>query len=236
MSVVLKPRYTPEQYLDIERAADYKSEYFDGEIFAMAGASEEHNTITFNLSGALVPQLRGTGCRGYAGDMRVKVDASGLYTYPDVVVVCGERHFTDDHLDTLTNPTLIVEVLSPSTEGYDRGQKFANYRRIPSLETYVLVAQDRAHIEKFERRPDGQWLLSRRAIWPAICRSRPSAARSSLPKSTTTFRSRRPPRRRTERRTPLGAGNFARRYGGNAPRATCASGPGANGCGRPVRE
>jgi Uma2 family endonuclease len=160
MSVVLKPRYTPEQYLDIERAADYKSEYFDGEIFAMAGASEEHNTITFNLSGALVPQLRGTGCRGYAGDMRVKVDASGLYTYPDVVVVCGERHFTDDHLDTLTNPTLIIEVLSPSTEGYDRGQKFANYRRIPSLETYVLVAQERAHIEKFERRPDGQWLLS----------------------------------------------------------------------------
>jgi Uma2 family endonuclease len=160
MSTLPRPRYTPDQYLALERQADHKSEYFDGEIFAMAGASEEHNTITFNIAGELRAQLRGTPCRGYTSDMRVRVEETDLYTYPDVVVVCGERRFGDEHLDTLLNPTLLIEVLSPSTEAYDRGQKFANYRRITSLQTYVLVAQDRPHIEKFERWPDGQWLLS----------------------------------------------------------------------------
>jgi len=160
MSVQLKPRYSPEEYLALERAAEHKSEYFDGEIFAMAGASEEHNLITVNLSRELSTQLKGRPCRTYSNDMRVKVDASGLYTYPDVVVVCGERQFEDAQVDTLLNPTLIVEVLSPSTEAYDRGQKFRLYRGLASLKTYVLVAQDTPQVERYERQPDDQWLLS----------------------------------------------------------------------------
>jgi Uma2 family endonuclease len=160
MAVHYKPRYTPDQYLDMERAADHKSEYSDGEIFAMAGASEEHNLVGVNLVREISTQLRGTLCRTYANDMRVKVEATGLFTYPDVVIVCGERRFADDHLDTLTNPTVVIEVLSPTTEGYDRGRKFANYRRIPSLQAYVLVSQDQALVECYERQENGQWALT----------------------------------------------------------------------------
>jgi len=162
MSVQPKPRFTPDEYLELERAAPYKSEFYNGEIFAMAGASEEHNIIGVNLSREISTQLRGRPCRTYANDMRVKmVDAPVFYTYPDVVIVCGERQFEDASVDTLLNPTVLIEVLSPSTEGYDRGNKFAFYRRIPSLQTYVLVAQDRPLVEAYARQPDGrQWLLS----------------------------------------------------------------------------
>ncbi len=162
MSVQPKPRFTPAEYLELERAAPYKSEFYKGEIFAMAGAGEEHNTITFNLAALLAPQLRGRPCRGFTTDLRVKmVDAPVFYTYPDVVVVCGERQFEDASVDTLLNPTVLIEVLSPSTEGYDRGNKFAFYRRIPSLQTYILIAQDRPLVEAYARQLDGrQWLLS----------------------------------------------------------------------------
>jgi Uma2 family endonuclease len=162
MSVQPKPRFTPAEYLESERAAPTKSEFYGGEIFAMAGASEEHNIIVVNLAVSLAPQLRGRSCRTFVNDMRVKmVDAPVFYTYPDVVIVCGERQFEDASVDTLLNPTVLIEVLSPSTEGYDRGNKFAFYRRLPSLQNYVLVAQDRPQVEVYERQPDGrQWLLS----------------------------------------------------------------------------
>jgi Uma2 family endonuclease len=159
MASLPKDYLTPEDYLARERAAETKSEYFDGEVFAMAGASRAHNLIVFNVASRLGPQLRGGRCEAYVGDMRVKVSATGLYTYPDVVVVCGNPQLEDDHLDTLLNPSLIIEVLSPSTESYDRGQKFAHYRRLESLQEYVLIAQDRVHVERFVRQPDGQWLF-----------------------------------------------------------------------------
>ena len=119
MSLQPKPRLTLEDYLALERSADFKSEYFNGEIFAMTGASESHNTIVVNVSSEIRQQLKKRPCKVYANDMRVKVDPTGLYTYPDVVVTCGKAQFDDTHLDTLLNPVLIVEVLSDSTEAYD---------------------------------------------------------------------------------------------------------------------
>jgi Uma2 family endonuclease len=160
MVVLPKRRYTPEEYLVLERAAEYKSEYFAGEIFAMAGTSREHSLIVVNLSRELSAQLRGRPCETYANEMRVKVETSGLYTYPDVVVICGEPHFQDDEVDTLLNPTLIIEVLSPSSEAYDRGKKFGHYRRLDSLQEYVLIAQDQPRIERYLRQQDQQWVLT----------------------------------------------------------------------------
>src|SRR5262245_46847116 len=131
------PRVTPEQYLVLERKADFKSEYLNGYIIAMAGASREHNLIAGNLHGELRSQLKGRPCETYVSDMRVFIDRTGLYTYPDIVAVCGEARFQDDGVDTLLNPTVIVEVLSDSTERYDRGRKFGHYRQLPSLREYV---------------------------------------------------------------------------------------------------
>ncbi len=154
-----KRYYTPEEYLALERAADYKSEYVAGEIFAMAGASEDHNTIAGNIFRLLGNQFQGGPCRVYISDMRVQVAATGMYTYPDVVAVCGPREFADAHRDTLLNPTVVVEVLSPSTEAYDRGAKAAYYRRLPALAEYMLVAQDQMHIEHYARQGAG-WFLT----------------------------------------------------------------------------
>jgi Uma2 family endonuclease len=151
---------TPEEYLAIERRAEYKSEYIDGGMVAMTGASRRHNLIAVNLTRELSQQLRGRPCESYAGDMRVRVASTRLYTYPDVVVVCGEPQFEDDYVDTLLNPTLIVEVLSESTELYDRGKKFGFYRTIESLTEYLLVAQDEHRIEQYVKQPDERWLLS----------------------------------------------------------------------------
>jgi Uma2 family endonuclease len=159
MSSLAKPQFTPEQYLALERQAECKSEYFDGEIFAMAGASREHNLIVGNLIRELGTQLKRRPCELYPSDMRVRVTKTGLYTYPDAVVVCGEPQFEDEHGDTLLNPTLIVEVLSPTTEASVRGDKSAHYRRLESLQEYVLIAQDRVRMERYARQPDGQWLL-----------------------------------------------------------------------------
>ncbi len=148
-----------EEYLANERDSTTKNEYLDGHIYAMAGASREHNIITVNISTILNLQLREKPCEVYANDMRLKVTATGLYTYPDVAVACNQPQFEDSHLDTLLNPTIIFEVLSDSTEAYDRGEKFAHYRRIESLKEYVLVAQDQIRIEHFLRHGD-QWLLT----------------------------------------------------------------------------
>ena len=150
----------PEQYLAIERAAEYKSEYYAGEMFAMSGAREAHNLIQGNLYVELRRQLRQRACRFYTSDMRVRVNASGLYTYPDATALCGEPLFLDDVRDTLLNPHLIVEILSPSTEAYDRGRKFGHYRTVESLREYLLISAERVSAELFIRQADGRWLLS----------------------------------------------------------------------------
>lgn len=151
---------SPADYLALERQAETKSEYLNGCIYAMAGASRNHNRITVNLARRLGNQLSGKPCEPFVNDMRVKVSPTGLYTYPDVVVACGEPRFEDQHLDTLLNPTAIIEVLSDSTEAYDRGDKFAHYRALESLSDYLLVAQNKPRIERYSRQPDGRWIYS----------------------------------------------------------------------------
>ena len=160
MSTQPKTFLTEEEYLELERQAEHKSEYYRGEMFAMAGASLAHNMLAMNLAALLHPQLRPGPCRVVGSDMRVRVSATGLYTYLDVSVVCGQPQLADQHADTLLNPALIAEVLSPSTEGYDRGRKFEHYRSIESLAEYLLVAQDRVHVDLYTRQPDGHWVLS----------------------------------------------------------------------------
>jgi Uma2 family endonuclease len=160
MSPQVKAYYTPEEYLALERQAEDKSEYFNGEIFAMTGASRRHNLVTANVLASLHTQLRGRPCETYPGDMRVKVSPTGLYTYPDVVVVCNEPLFDDKQRDTLLNPTVLVEVLSESTASYDRGEKFEHYRRLGSLAEYLVAAQNKYHVEHYVRQPDNRWLLS----------------------------------------------------------------------------
>lgn len=160
MSTQPKIRLTPEEYLRIERQARYKSGYFDGEVYAMTGASRRHNLICGNLYASIHAQLRRRPCEVYSSEMRVKVVQNGLYTYPDVVVVCGEPQFEDAHVDTLLNPLILIEVLSPSTEGYDRGAKAQYFRQIPSLTEYLLISQDKPHVEHYVRQADHHWLLS----------------------------------------------------------------------------
>jgi Uma2 family endonuclease len=151
---------TPEEYLEAERSAETKSEYFAGEVFAMAGAGEAHNLVVANVVGELRQRLKQRPCRVYPSDLRVLVSETGLYTYPDVVVVCGEPRFLDEKRDTLLNPTLLVEVLSDATEAYDRGKKFEHYRRIDSLQEYVLVSPTAPRVERFLRQEGGTWLFS----------------------------------------------------------------------------
>ncbi len=160
MSAQPQRKWTVEGYLAFERENESRHEYGDGEIFAMGGASRIHNRISWNITVALDPQLESQGCEGFAADMRVGIQASERYTYPDVVVVCGEPEFEDAEVDTLLNPTLIIEVLSPSTEDHDRGRKLFDYRAIPSLQIILLIAQDRVHVEQLARQDDGSWVLT----------------------------------------------------------------------------
>lgn len=149
-----------EQYLALERRGEGKHEYVAGELIAMVGASFRHNLIQTRVLASLYGQLRGRPCEVTPSDLRVAITALGIYTYPDVTVVCGEPQFEDAEQDTLLNPTLLVEILSPSTESYDRGRKFQRYRLIPSFREYVLIAQDLPLIEHYLRQPDGRWLLA----------------------------------------------------------------------------
>jgi Uma2 family endonuclease len=151
MSAQPKRYFTPAEYLAFERESPYKSEYYAGEIFALAGASRRHNLISANVIIALGIQLRGRTCTVYPSDMRVKVSETGLYTYPDALVVCGRELFDDREQDTLLNPTVIFEVLSVSTK---------NYRTLESLQEYLLISQDFCHVEHYLRQDDSQWLLS----------------------------------------------------------------------------
>jgi len=146
------------EYLELERKAERKSEYFRGQMFAMAGASLRHTVIVMNIGAGLHQQLKVSPCRVCSTDLRLRVSPTGLYTYPDVVVFCGQPQFADDQQDTLLNPALVVEVLSKSTQDYDRGQKFEHYRTLPSLAEYLTVAPDRPHIEHWTRQEDG-WRL-----------------------------------------------------------------------------
>jgi Uma2 family endonuclease len=161
-----RPRVTVEQYLALERAAPERSEYFDGTIIAMAGESPEHGLVAFNLVTTLGSQLIDKPCVGFTKDTKVRSglgvvstdSASGIFSYPDLVFVCGEREYFDEHRDVLTNPTAIIEVLSPSTENFDRGEKVHRYSTWnPTLQDYLLVAQDKPQVDHYHREKDGKW-------------------------------------------------------------------------------
>jgi Uma2 family endonuclease len=147
-------------YLEIERKAERKSEYWNGEVVEMLGASELHNLVATNTASLAGSQLRKKNCRVYQSDMRVQVAANSMYAYPDIVIVFGKPQCLDEHQDTLLNPKVIVEVLSPSTEAFDRGRKFQHYRHIESLEQYLLLSQDRMQAALYSRQPGGQWLVT----------------------------------------------------------------------------
>jgi Uma2 family endonuclease len=151
--------WTAQEYLAWERQQPTRHEFFRGEVFAMGGATREHNLLVVNITAELRNALRKKPCETYPSDMRVKVPATGLYTYPDASVVCGKPEFEDETLDTLLNPLVLVEVLSDSSERYDRGKKFEQYRSIPSLTDYLLVAQDQVLVEHFRRGEGGTWVL-----------------------------------------------------------------------------
>jgi Uma2 family endonuclease len=160
MSTLPESFLTPEQYLEIERHAEFKSEYYNGEMFAMSGASRWHGRISFRLNSLLEQHLEDKPCEGYASEMRV-LTPGGLYTYPDLVVTCEEPRFQDKQVDTLLNPTLIVEILSPSAENYDLGRKADLYREIPSLREILFIDQDRYAVQLQRRQPDDTWSLSK---------------------------------------------------------------------------
>jgi Uma2 family endonuclease len=157
------PRLTEAEYLVIERAAEFKSEFFDGERFAIAGGTPQHSLIATNLAAEFRNRLKAGPCVPYHGDLRVKIEATGLLTYPDLSVICGPLQFAAGTDDTVVNPTVLVEVLSDSTEAYDRGEKFEHFRQIPSLKDYLLVSQKEPRVELFTLQSDGHWRLSEAA-------------------------------------------------------------------------
>ncbi|HYY98826.1 MAG TPA: Uma2 family endonuclease [Pyrinomonadaceae bacterium] len=150
-------RVTPDEYLAAERLSDYRSEYLDGGVYPMTGATANHIKIVFNLGGELIALLRAKPCHVLGIDMKVRLPDSRKFFYPDLVVVCGELQYHDDRCDIILNPDLVVEVLSPSTEAFDRGAKFEAYQTIESLKEYLLVAQDKPRAEQFVRKGDGKW-------------------------------------------------------------------------------
>jgi Uma2 family endonuclease len=166
----LKPLFTVDEYLALERAADERHEYIDGQIYAMAGESGEHGDISANVVATVVTQLKGKPCRARTKDTKVRSgpaprlgrNTSGMFSYPDIVVVCEEPEYHDEHTDVILNPKVIAEVLSPSTEAFDRGEKFERYQTWnPTLTDYVLISQDRPQIEHFHRQTDGSWSFNR---------------------------------------------------------------------------
>ena len=156
-------RLTWAEYLELERAAEFKSEFFEGEMFAMAGGTPQHSLIATNLAREFGNRLKGGPCVAYNADLRIKIEATGLFTYPDLSVICGSLQFADSTEDTAVNPTVLVEVLSDSTEAYDRGRKFEHYRQIPTLQAYLLVSQQAPRVEQFIRQAEGRWLLDEAA-------------------------------------------------------------------------
>ncbi len=156
-----EPYYTPEEYLAFERAADAKHEYLDGQIYAMAGGTPLHNQVCFNTNVAIGVQIKGTNCIGYTSDQKIRTDPMDLFSYPDLTIVCGQPVFHDKHKDVILNPRVIIEVLSPNTEDYDRSQKFARYQSLKSLSDYILISQNRPSVEHFVRQKGKrQWLFT----------------------------------------------------------------------------
>lgn len=153
-------RMTAAEYLKMERQSEHKHQFVDGQVFAMTGASRNHNRVNADLCRYVLNELDGSPCEAFFNDMRVKISELGDYVYPDAVITCDKPEFEDDVLDTLLNPQVVVEVLSESTEKYDRGKKFAGYRSLPSLHTYILISQDAARVEMFQRQDNGDWLMS----------------------------------------------------------------------------
>ena len=160
MSTAPKSYTTPEEYLQQERNAKFRGEYIGGEVFVMAGGTSSHNRITGNIVSALRPQLRGKSCFIYLSDMKVWIPDCVEFTYPDVMAVCGKEQFRDQVKDVLLNPVLIIEVLFPSTNSYDRGEKFERYRRISSFREYLLVAQSEPRIERYQWMDEQRWMLT----------------------------------------------------------------------------
>ena len=150
---------TEGEFLVLERAAPFKSEFFGGEMFAMAGGTPMHSLIGTNVGSEFSLRLKGRPCVAFNADLRVKVEETGLLTYPDLSVICGAMQFAEDTDDTVTNPSVLVEVLSDSTQSYDRGTKFDHYKKIPSLREYLLVRQHEPSVELFIRQQNGDWLL-----------------------------------------------------------------------------
>lgn len=173
--VAEKVYVSPDEYLRLERAAAFKSEYVNGEIIPMgselpndmAGATTNHNRIKENLVGEFYIHLKGTGCRSYSSDQRVNVPTNSIYAYPDIVVVCGTNQYHTDMHDTLTNPALIVEVLSPGTAAFDQGEKFALYRHSTSLQEYVLIDSEKIRAEVFRKHSEGYWFIASEADKPS---------------------------------------------------------------------
>lgn len=159
MSTVAVRKYSVAEYLAQEAASTVRHEYYRGEIFAMAGNTPQHNKIQGNLYYRLRQALEGSPCEPYGSDQRIRIEAVNLFTYPDVVVIFGELEFAANDSMAITNPRVVFEILSPSTEAYDRGEKFELYQHLASLQEYILVSQDRAHIDRFVRQPDGDWRL-----------------------------------------------------------------------------
>lgn len=157
-----KQQFTPEEYLRRERDALDKHEFYRGEVFALAGASPEHSLITANVIGELRSRLKGSACRVYDSNLRIRIPRTSLYTYPDASVVCRPPEFDplDTRTETILNPSMLIEVLSPSTEAYDRGTKFENYQQVDALREYVLVSQTAPRVESYLRQQDGTWLYS----------------------------------------------------------------------------
>ncbi|HEX8462614.1 MAG TPA: Uma2 family endonuclease [Segetibacter sp.] len=151
---------SPVEYLAFERESEERHEYYKGEIFAMSGASFKHNIIEDNLRGSLHTFLKGKKCRSFGSNLRVHIPKNTLYTYPDILVVCGEPTFQDDTFDTLLNPAVIIEILSPSTANYDRGAKFDLYREIESLKEYILIDASAIHFVHYQKNSDSTWTLS----------------------------------------------------------------------------
>ncbi|CAN5571975.1 Uma2 family endonuclease [soil metagenome] len=160
MSAVRKPFVSPEEYLRRERCAEFRNEYVNGEILAMAGGSLPHALVNHNIVAALRSRFRGGPCTTLSSDLKVRIPASNAFVYPDIIVLCEPPQLYEDTTDVLTNPQIIIEILSPSTESYDRGEKFDMYRNVESIREYILVAQKLPHCYRFVRLPDGSWNLN----------------------------------------------------------------------------
>ena len=160
MATQLNTFILPEAYLEVERESETKSEYYDGVVYAMTGASINHIRVVTNLTRELSSQLRARRCDVLSNEMKVRLQNSRKFFYPDVIVLCGEPEFHDERRDIILNPLLVIEVLSDSTEAFDRGTKFQAYQTLDSLKEYILVAQDRPVVEQYVRQADGKWIYT----------------------------------------------------------------------------